>query len=196
MKWRKKDYDTLRKQVNNYNNKIRRELKKGVSENLLPVKLSYKELKNTIDTREDFNNQLGFIKDFTNRYSMHEKKNNLNNTLPLWKIHQMERNFEIDRRKTKEEYKIVYEKLSKDKELLRSDKKRKQLIYLENSIKELSKKESFDWNNKDQMEIEMLQDKYLNVEKTLKGRLRTYRENYMSSLKKASTKEEYEEITT
>ena len=48
MKWRKKDYDTLRKQVNNYNNKIRRELKKGVSENLLPVKLSYKELKNTI----------------------------------------------------------------------------------------------------------------------------------------------------
>lgn len=107
IRWRAKDKIAIRKKLNAYNSKLKREMKKGTDVDLLPEKLSMKELKSRIKIREDFNREMGFMDDFTNRYSMNLHKTERGGLIPTWFIHQAEtkiKQINKDRRKQLKTY--------------------------------------------------------------------------------------------
>jgi hypothetical protein len=68
MRWSKKDEAALKKSVNNYNSKVNRlSKKKNVDKRVIPEKISYKKLRNEIEDRSIFKDQLKINKAFTSR---------------------------------------------------------------------------------------------------------------------------------
>lgn len=68
IKWRQVDNDELSRQVKNFNAKRTRILKKfPTMEEYLPAKMSVKELKKNIDTRQDFNRIVKSLNRFTQK---------------------------------------------------------------------------------------------------------------------------------
>lgn len=68
IRWRKRDNETLRKAVKNYNAKITRlERNKPDLSNVLPERITVKEMRGLIKTRKDFNAQIDKLKDFAKR---------------------------------------------------------------------------------------------------------------------------------
>lgn len=70
IKWRDTDTEELRKAIKNFNAKITRlEKKYPKNKNILPEKVSMKELKSLIDTRQDLKREINSLKRFTKRGS-------------------------------------------------------------------------------------------------------------------------------
>lgn len=69
IRWRKSELKDLQKKINNYNAKIKRLQKKNYAEDLLPEKISFAKIRDSITNREDYKRELELIKSFTNRYS-------------------------------------------------------------------------------------------------------------------------------
>jgi ATP-dependent Lon protease len=68
IKWRDKDVAELQRVVRNFNAKIARVAKKNpTSAPFLPEKISVKDLKSKIGTRQDFNRELKSVKRFSNK---------------------------------------------------------------------------------------------------------------------------------
>lgn len=65
--WSKRRNKTLRKAVKNFNAKIDRQLKKGVSSDILPEKMKVSELKEMINTEGDYRKILNSLKSWTKR---------------------------------------------------------------------------------------------------------------------------------
>lgn len=108
IKWRKKDEISLKKKVKSYNSKIARELKKGTSTELLPEKVSFKELKKKVATRKDFNREMDLLDDFTTRYAMNVTKTSRGGLVPNWLRKQTETKVkEINKRRA--EQRKIYE---------------------------------------------------------------------------------------
>jgi hypothetical protein len=189
MKWYKKDEENLKKRIRSFNSKIARELKKGTDKSLLPEKMSYRELKKDINSRQELNDQLELIKDFTYRGSMKKIKNNTNNEMTLWQHDWMKKKFETDVKIKKQEYRTLINMMKNEEDEL----KKKQVTALEKKLEKLKDKK-FSWNNMSLEEIEMEQDRLFNSDNSFEGRLKKYRHGYLESIRKASTKEEYEEI--
>lgn len=68
IKWRDKDISKLKRVVKNFNAKRVRIIKKNPTASAyLPTKVSYKELKNQIETREDFNREIKSLLRFSKK---------------------------------------------------------------------------------------------------------------------------------
>ncbi len=68
IKWKSKDHEELTKAVRNFNAKIKRIEKKNPQiKNALPDKLSVKQLKELINTRQDLKREINALKRFTKR---------------------------------------------------------------------------------------------------------------------------------
>lgn len=68
IKWRESDEKELTKAINNFNAKIRRLSKTDPKlANVLPEKVSKRDLKNLIDTRRDLNREINSLRRFTER---------------------------------------------------------------------------------------------------------------------------------
>lgn len=68
IRWRQDDNESLRKAVRNYNAKIARlEKKDPQNKSALPDKMSVKQLKNLIETRQDLNREINALQRFTRR---------------------------------------------------------------------------------------------------------------------------------
>lgn len=65
--WSKRRNKTLRKAVKNFNAKIERQLKKGISADILPEKMKVSELKELINTEGDYRKILNSLKSWTER---------------------------------------------------------------------------------------------------------------------------------
>lgn len=84
IKWRRQDYDVLKKAVKNFNAKIDRILKKNpYAEGYLPKKVSYKQLKADIQYRNDFNKLVSSLKRFS-RKGAEEMITFLNKPMTKW----------------------------------------------------------------------------------------------------------------
>lgn len=65
--WSKRRNATLRKAVKNFNAKVERQLKKGVSPDILPGKMKVSELKEMINTEGDYRKILNSLRSWTKR---------------------------------------------------------------------------------------------------------------------------------
>lgn len=84
IKWRRQDYDVLKKAVKNFNAKIDRILKKNpYAEGYLPKKVSYKQLNADIQYRNDFNKLVSSLKRFS-RKGAEEMITFLNKPMTKW----------------------------------------------------------------------------------------------------------------
>ena len=88
IRWRKKDTEELKRKVKNYNAKIARLMKKNYNQDLLPEKLKYKDLKESIKTRSDFKEQIKLANELTKRGSEETVKSTRGLTLPKFTIKQ------------------------------------------------------------------------------------------------------------
>lgn len=70
IKWRRSDEEELRRVVKNFNAKISRIIKKNPDvANYLPTRVSYKDLRQTITSRKEFNRELNSLKRFSQKGS-------------------------------------------------------------------------------------------------------------------------------
>lgn len=65
--WSKRRNATLRKAVKNFNAKVERQLKKGISPDILPGKMKVSELKDMINTEGDYRKILNSLRSWTKR---------------------------------------------------------------------------------------------------------------------------------
>ena len=76
IRWREQDNNNLKKAVRNYNAKITRQIKKGISPEALPNKISYKEMKKEIKERKEYNNLIKEINDFNKSKNVYKTLDN------------------------------------------------------------------------------------------------------------------------
>ena len=102
IRWRDNDDKELRRVVNNFNRKIRRLQKKGVNADILPSTINYKNIKNNITTRNDFNKTIRKYSAFTKRNAEKLITNEEGFTRTSWEIREVAiaiRNINIRRAK-------------------------------------------------------------------------------------------------
>lgn len=76
IRWREQDNNNLKKAVRNYNAKITRQIKKGISADSLPNKISYKEMKKEIKERKEYNNLIKEINSFNKSKNVYKTLDN------------------------------------------------------------------------------------------------------------------------
>lgn len=96
----------LRREVQNFNKKIKRLEQKGVSPSLLPTKASVRSLKLAYDNKRDLNRRLKQMRSFTAKGEVRENIRNIQGTDALFKYRQKELN------KKSSALKRAYKKLS------------------------------------------------------------------------------------
>lgn len=109
IRWRDSDQDELRKAVKNFNAKITRlERKNPEQKNALPERITVKQMKDLIDTRQDLKRELNSLRRFTQRGSeemvtIPDSDYNLKTT--KWQKEEMTRRVGIINRKRKKRLK-------------------------------------------------------------------------------------------
>ena len=105
IRWKPNDEQELRKTVKNFNAKIKRlEKKDPKNKNALPEKVTLKQLKNTIHTRQDFKRELNSLKRFSERGAetlVSVPNNKYNLKITKWQKTEMNRRAAIINRKRK-----------------------------------------------------------------------------------------------
>lgn len=113
IRWKQSDEAELKKAVRNFNDKIRRLEKKNPElKNTLPDRVSVKEIKNLIETRQDLKRELNSLRRFSKRgaeelVTVPDSKYNLKIT--KWQKNEMSRRIGVINRKRKERYKYLSE---------------------------------------------------------------------------------------
>jgi hypothetical protein len=190
MRWRKKDESTLRKKVKNYNSKINRLKKKGYDETLLPEKLNFKELRENLNDRRLFNNQVKIMDAMTKRGSEQTVKSDRGLVLPKFTIEEVKiklSDINRERRKRKKEY--------EGKGFTDRNKKIPNTEQVKNSMntKELKNK-YFKFKNKSKNDFEMFKRTLNEYGDTVGQRNKDYRRNYYYSIFSNYTKEQSADI--
>ena len=105
IRWKESDSESLRKAVKNFNAKIKRLEKKNPEiKNLLPEKISVREMKELIETRQDLNRELNALKRFSRRGSeeiVNVPGSDYNLKITKWQKNEMSRRVGIINRKRK-----------------------------------------------------------------------------------------------
>ena len=111
IRWRPDDNEQLRKAVKNFNAKISRlERKDPKNKAALPDRVSVKQLKEMIDTRQDLNRELNALKRFSKRGSeqiIDAPENKYNLKMTKWQKEEMTRRTAVVNRRRKQKLKEV-----------------------------------------------------------------------------------------
>lgn len=103
IRWRQDDNEQLRKAVKNFNAKITRlEKKDPQNKNALPEKISVKQIKDLIDTRQDLKREINALKRFTRRGAeriISVPDNDYNLKVTKWQKEEMTRRTAVINRK-------------------------------------------------------------------------------------------------
>lgn len=104
IKWRDKDTQQLAKTVKNFNAKIARLIKKNPSlASVLPQKVSFAQLKKSIDNRRDYNNLINSLKRFTKRGAEALVTNKKGLTVTKWEKREVQIKANIVNRRKKKQ---------------------------------------------------------------------------------------------
>lgn len=104
IKWRDKDTQQLAKTVKNFNAKIARLIKKNPSlAGVLPQKVSFAQLKKSIDNRKDYNNLINSLKRFTKRGAEALVTNKKGLTVTKWEKREVQIKANIVNRRRKKQ---------------------------------------------------------------------------------------------
>lgn len=113
IRWQSSDNEELRKAVKNFNAKITRLEKKNPElKNILPERVSMKEMKNLIDTRQDLKRELNSLKRFTkkgNETIVEIPNTDYNIKTTKWQKEEMTRRIGVINRKRKTRLKEMEE---------------------------------------------------------------------------------------
>lgn len=111
IRWSESDNDQLRKAVKNFNAKISRlEKKNPKMKNALPEKVSVKQMKELIDTRQDLKRELNALKRFSRKGAeelVDVPDNKYNLQITKWQKNEMTRRVAVINRKRKKRYEDV-----------------------------------------------------------------------------------------
>lgn len=190
IKWREKDIKKLKNKVKSFNSKISRELTKGTDNSILPKKVSFKELKKRIITREDYNREFDLLDDFTNRYALKVEKTNRGGKVPLWLKRQTNTKLKEINKRRKEQMKI-YESLPLTDRNKPIDKQTQ--FYRDSNLNQFKPK-TVNWENKSTKDIEKFIEGLKEYEITKEQKDKLYRENYYTSIRENYSPSQAEEI--
>lgn len=187
IRWRKKDYEQLKKQVRNFNNKVKRLEDKGYNPDFLPSKLSYKDLKSSINDRAVFNTEIQLIKDFTKRGS--EKYHHTERGwIPKFAVERAETKLKLINQQRKEQRKL-YEKVPKTDRGKILDKGN----FTDDMLDSL-KPRNFNLKNMSINDFLRFEKSLDNYNQSLDEKNNIYRQNYYKALKNTMSPQEYENL--
>lgn len=113
IRWKQSDNDELKRVVRNFNDKIRRLEKKNPKlKNVLPEKVSVRQMKELIETRQDLQRELNALKRFSKRGAeeiVDVPDNDYNLKTTKWQKQEMTRRVAIINRKRKKRLEEVLE---------------------------------------------------------------------------------------
>lgn len=109
IRWRTKDIEELRKEIDRYNKKIKRLQKQGRSSDIFEPSLPFKDVKAGITTRAEYNDYLSHLRNLTKRTSTYKYKPATEKGVSLTQGEAAEINRRVkvinkDRRQMKREY--------------------------------------------------------------------------------------------
>lgn len=111
IRWREDDQDALRKAVKNFNAKITRlEKKDPTQKSALPERVTVKQMRELIDTRQDLNRELNALRRFTRpgaEQLVEIPEHEYNMKITKWQKEEMTRRIAIINRKRKERYDAI-----------------------------------------------------------------------------------------
>lgn len=193
MRYSKKDEETLKKKVRNYNAKINRLKKKGYNENLLPQKKKLKEEREKAKQgeRKDFNSLLKSVDTFLNRGSEEIVKSTRGLQLPKFRLSEIKaklRKVNNERKKQREKYENI--------EITDRNKTGVQGMINERSMN-INKLEDKHFNFKNMSKKDFTYfEKTLNneLETKLEKKNRIYRENFYKAMENNYNENQYEKL--
>ena len=111
IRWREDDQDALRKAVKNFNAKITRlEKKDPTQKSALPERVTVKQMRELIDTRQDLNRELNALRRFTRpgaEQLVEIPEHEYNMKITKWQKEEMTRRVAIINRKRKDRYDAI-----------------------------------------------------------------------------------------
>lgn len=190
IRWRKKDEIELKNYIKKYNSKINRELKKGTEKELLPEKLSFKNLKNRIVDRVDYKREISLITDFTKRDSMKIEKTNRGGQIPLWLKRQTETKLK-QINKVRRKQRKIYESLpvtDRGEEISKQNE-----FFKDNNLSRFNDKK-VSWENKSKKDIIAFKESLKEYDVTKQEKDKLYRENYYKSVENGYSPEQAKKL--
>lgn len=190
IRWRKKDTEELKRKVRNYNAKINRLIKKNYNGELVPAKLKFKDVKNKIENRMEYKEQIQLINALTKRGSEESVKTKRGAVIPKFELEQTKikvKKINKDRKKRKE----AYEKTpptDRNKSLGETAEH-----YRDMNVNKIRPKK-FNWENMSKKDFEMYKKSLYEYDEKQQEKEQQYRDNFYKAMEASLNDEQFEQL--